>query len=452
MQMLSSLSAALISSTMTFLLICTSAGGCLSTLYAQNPLTLSDAVNVALANNPELEILGYDKEIAANRIDKALVGLQPRIDVQSQLLIGYGDTRAQTINFGPPGSENPALELNGLRRGIVVQPEASWLILDGGQAQARLEQLRLVDQAAADRLTIARDETATAVIRTYLAANALADQLQLAQENVELSNDRLLRIERAAEYGTANSLARLQSQVDLNTDSVAYKQLELQLDNIKRDLNLLMGRDPETPFSIVSLPSNVDQLDYDQLEADLRKSNPALSAARTRILLQENELDQAQRAGRPVLSLYANASYLNQQDDANFLLENRNFGAEAGVRFSYNLFDGGARETQRQNARLQVERAGKQYAQAELELVTRLRQSYANYENNLYLLETDKRNLPTFQLNFDKTQEDFRLGQVDATQLRTAQVNLNAAKTRIALRELEVRTAVAELMLLAGRL
>ncbi|MEM8585566.1 MAG: TolC family protein, partial [Bacteroidota bacterium] len=156
------------------------------------------------------------------------------------------------------------------------------------------------------------------------------------------------------------------------------------------------------------------------------------------------------RSGRPMVSLYANANYLNQQDDANFLLENRNFGAEAGVRFSYNLFDGGARQTQLQNARLRVEQANKQLAQTELQLVTRLRQAYANYENNLYLLETEQRNLPTFQLNFDKTQEDYRLGQVDATQLRTAQLNLNAAKTRISLRELEVRTAVAELRLLAG--
>ncbi|MEL6802629.1 MAG: TolC family protein, partial [Bacteroidota bacterium] len=169
-------------------------------------------------------------------------------------------------------------------------------------------------------------------------------------------------------------------------------------------------------------------------------------------LLQENELDQALRAGRPVLSLYANANYLNQQDDANFLLENRNFGAEAGLRFSYNIFDAGARQTQQQNARIQVEQAAKRYEQTELQLITLLRQAYASYENSLFLLETERRNLPTFQLNFDKTQEDYRLGQVDATQLRNAQVNLNAAKTRIALRELEVRTAVAELRLLAGNL
>lgn len=433
-----------------FVLICTSAGLKVGGLRAQSTLLLSDAISTALANNPELEILGYDKQISANSIDRALVGLQPRIDIQSQLLVGIGDTRTETVNLGPPGSENPPIELDGLRRGIAIQPEASWLVFDGGQAQARLEQLRLVDQATADRLTIARDETAAAVIRTYLAATSIADQLQLAIENIGLSQDRLLRIERAGEYGTANSLARLQSQVDLSTDSVAYQQLNLQLANIKRDLNFLMGRAPETEFSLAALPSTMEQLDYEELEADLRKSNPGLSAARTRILLQENELDQSLRSGRPMVSLYANANYLNQQDDANFLLENRNFGAEAGVRFSYNLFDGGARQTEQQNARLRVEQANEQLAQTELQLITRLRQAYANYENSLYLLEIEQRNLPTFQLNFDKTQEDYRLGQIDAIQLRTAQLNLNAAKTRISLRELEVRTAVAELRLLAG--
>ncbi|MEO0789602.1 MAG: TolC family protein [Bacteroidota bacterium] len=425
---------------------------CIWTSAGQTPLSLPDAVTIALANNPELAVLGYDKQISENNIDPALVGLQPRIDIQSQLLLGYGDTRTETVNLGPPGSENPPIELNGLRRGIIIQPEASWLVLDGGQAKARLEQLRLVDQATADRLTLARDETTVAVIRTYLAASSLADQLQLASDNIDLSNDRLSRIERAGEYGTANSLARLQSQVDLRTDSVAFQQLNLQLANIKRDLNFLLGRDPETEFSLVPLSSSMEVLSYNDLEADLRKSNSGLAAARTRILLQENELDQALRAGRPVLSLYANANYLNQQDDANFLLENRNFGAEAGLRFSYNIFDAGARQTQQQNARIQVAQAAKRYEQTELQLVTRLRQAYASYENSLFLLETERRNLPTFQLNFDKTQEDYRLGQVDATQLRNAQVNLNAAKTRISLLELEVRTAITELMLLAGRI
>jgi len=57
--------------------------------------------------------------------------------------------------------------------------------------------------------------------------------------------------------------------------------------------------------------------------------------------------------------------------------------------------------------------------------------TYANYQNNLFLLEKEEDNLTTAQLNFERSQTALRLGQINATQFREAQINLIRAQRSI---------------------
>lgn len=422
---------------------------------AQAPVvSLEEAVTTALANNPNLKALGIAKELTANNVDPSVVGVGPRVDLQGQALIGYGNSQVQTINLGPPEAGEPdPLELDGIRHGVVFGPEASWLAYDGGAGKARLKQLRMVDRSLALQLENAREQTIAGVTKTYLATAKLERQLELLADNIDLSNERLARAERDAAFGQSGSLRTLRARVDLNTDSVAYRNLVLQVNNLKRSLNELMGRDTETPLSL-SVPSNPNPrpISYEQLEPQLLANNEQLALANYRIQMSEQKVTLANTAWKPNVQLYANANYLNQTDNANFLLENRNFGAEAGVRISYNLYDGGARTIRKQNARLEVQQRAAEADATRQQLKTLLRQALAIYNNAREQLRFESANLPTFELNYTKTETDYRLGQVDATVLRTAQLNLNAAKTRIVLLEFGVQEAEVELLRLTGQL
>lgn len=422
---------------------------------AQEPLvTLQEAITTSLAQNPQLKALGYAKALTANNVNPAVAGIGPRIDLKGQALVGYGDSRVQTINLGPPEAGDPApLELNGIRHGIVFGPEANWLVFDGGAGKARLEQLRLVDEATALEIENLREQIVAAVTNTYLTAAKLQRQRDLAAENIELTNERISRAERDAQFGMGNSLRSLQARVDLSTDSVAYRNLDLQVNNLYRSLNQLMGRDPDQPLALASVVLPTPQiLDYAALKTELLANNEELVKARHRIRMSEQALQLANTAWKPALQLYANASYYNQTDNANFLLENRNYGTEAGVRISYPLYDGGTRKINRQNATIEISQRGVELNATELELSTFLRQAVAKYEHARSLLAFERANLPTFELNFTKTRTDYSLGQIDATTLRTAQLNLNAAKTRVALLEFGIYEAEVEVLRLVGRL
>jgi outer membrane protein TolC len=419
-------------------------------------LTLREAILIALAGNPELEALSYEREISRNNIDPARAGKMPRIDLNATAYVGYADGRTQTAGLpgGPGGNgESAPIELDGITHGVSVAPEVNWVVFDGGRGNAILDQLRLVDATMALNVAAARERTVATVSQAYLTAARLGSQLELDRRNIALTQDRLERVRRDARYGTGNSLRRLQTEVQLNTDSTAYRTTRTRLENAKRDLNLLLGRNPEVPVVLdTTLHPRPRPLTFDSLYALLVANNENLDLARRRLDLARNELDRAERSTAPRLQLYAGPRYLNATDNSSFLQENRNFGPEAGIRISKILWDGGVRRIDEQNARLRIEQRDRERQATELELRTRLRQAVADYDLNRSQLAAEEQNLPTFELNYEKARTDFRLGQVDATAVRTAQTDLNAARTRLTLRRYGLMSSEVEVRRLTGTL
>ena len=81
-----------------------------------------------------------------------------------------------------------------------------------------------------------------------------------------------------------------------------------------------------------------------------------------------------------------------------------------------------------------------------------MRNAYENYRNNLYLLQLVQDDLQTAELNFERSQEAYATGQINSTELRTAQLNLINSQNRI--NNLRIRTKGSEIELyrLSGRL
>lgn len=416
-------------------------------------LPLETAIEIALGNNPNLKLLGYERQISENNVDPAVAGIGPRIDLAAAANAGYGSSRVETINLGPPGSENVPLELDGERYGFIVQPEISWLVFDGGQGKTRLRQLELTSETTALNIRNAREQTVAAVSSLYLGALRIRTQRDLAADNIALSLDRLARAESKTSFGTGSELLSLRAEVDLRGDSIAYRQLDLQLNKLKFQLNALLGRDPATPFSLVPPVAPVNpSLDFDRLVEAMNNSSEALLLARQQTTLNKTKLELAELAWQPSLQLYGNANYLRQNDQANFLIDNRNYGAEIGARANYQLYDGGLRKIEEQNAKIKVEQSQQNEEKVRLELRTELQRSWADYQNSLVEWQAARSDLELFERNFEKTQSDFSTGLVDATVLRNAQLNLTAAKVRIANEIYDIREAELELLRLTGGL
>lgn len=416
-------------------------------------LSLKQAVTEALANNPDLKVLNYDREVSRNNVNPAVAGMRPQIELRGGAFVGYADTKGETIPLGPPGAEGNAIDLNGERYGLQLTPEANWLVFDGGRGRARLEQLRLIDEAQAIGIEAAREGTIAGLTAAYLGGLKLARQRDLQAENITLTRALLQKSEGDELFGASTQLRSLQLQASLATDSAAYRTLTLELENVKRYINALMGRDTETDFSFdrpdLSMPRTII---YDSLYADLLASNEQLRAKRNEQVINAKAEELVASSFLPTLQLYGNVSYIDQVDNSNFLLNNRILGTEAGVRASYTLFDGGKRSIDRQNAVLTTAKSQASYEAQVASLTRELRQAFARRNDLIEQLVTERKNLPVFERAFQQTADAAGLGQASANQIREVQLQLLAARTRVAVKEVEVAEAEAVLLQITGGL
>jgi len=87
-----------------------------------------------------------------------------------------------------------------------------------------------------------------------------------------------------------------------------------------------------------------------------------------------------------------------------------------------------------------------------LEVNRDLQNAYATYQQNLKVLSMEQRNVENARLNLERTRESYRLGQINATQVREAQVNFIRAKTRRTNARYDAKLAEVELFKIAGLL
>jgi len=75
-----------------------------------------------------------------------------------------------------------------------------------------------------------------------------------------------------------------------------------------------------------------------------------------------------------------------------------------------------------------------------------------NYQNRLQVLDLQKKNISTAKNNFERSSEQYKLGQITSVELRQAQVNLLNAQTSKNLDKYDAKLAELELLQLTGQL
>lgn len=420
--------------------------------FAQSPMTLETAIRKALENNHQIRIQKIEVEKRTKQVDASLVGKKPTINLNASYEFGWSDANIETLNFGPGGEGNSELELDGISNDIIISPEINLLLLDGGASNYRLEQLGTVNNIAQIQLKQRIEQTMAEVTSAYLEVNRQQSLLEIARKNIAFTQNRLERIATSSRYGTSGSLQKLQVEVDLKTDSAQLRNLNLQFENAQRNLNYLLGRDSEESFQVMDNFPIEKNLELAPLESALLQKNTLLQLGDRNIQLADIDLQLSKAAFKPTLQAYANFNYAYLQDDASFLQSTRSIGPNIGVRFSYPIYDGGARKIKQEVSQLTKSQREVERAEFALQLVKELRNAFAIYQNTLQQLGIEERNLSLFQTNLENTQNRFATGTATNTDVRNAQLNLSAAENRINNYRYTIKQAEVSLYLLSGQL
>ncbi|MCV9385596.1 TolC family protein [Reichenbachiella ulvae] len=420
--------------------------GLLSKGFAQEILSKADAVSIALENNFDIRASNNDLEVAENNASVLNSGYLPNVtgnaganySLSNSDLTFSGDSSI-SINNISSSSQNASINMD-------------YILFDGMGRMYNYKILQNTYQLSETATRLVMENTLINLFGSYYEIARLTENQETQKESLDISRDRLQRAEYGFDYGQNTKLDVLNAEVDYNNDSIDYLTITQQLRNQKRNLNLLMGRDVNVGFE-VDTTLTFDQLTYPELEQLAFENNATVLQEKGSLQSAKYEIEVARSSVIPKIGISASYGYnKNIFPPGNVLSENQSLTTNVGASLTWNIFDGGRSNVQRQNSRLAYENQRISLEQAELTLETQLQNAWTIYQTALFVMQAEAKNLQTNQLNFDRSKEQYELGQITSIVFRQAQQNLLTANLNYNRAKYSAKNAELALLQLSGTL
>lgn len=410
-------------------------------LYAQEMLTKSDAVSIALENNFDIRAANNDLEISENSAKITNSGYLPNVSgtaganySRTNSDLTFNDGSSTTVDGAPSSGANAALNLD-------------YTVFDGFGRKYDFRKLQENYNLSDLQARAVMENTLVNLFVSYYEIARLSENELNQKQTLDISRERWLRAKYSFEFGQNSQLDILNAEVDYNTDSINYLTIVQQLKNEKRNLNLLMGRDVSVTFDVDTLITFEENLDYEVLDAMAMQKNAALNIEQG--LLRNSMYDIRVASSSMIPKIGLNSSYGWNSDKfapGGFLSERQSTTLNVGASLTWNIFDGGLSNTRRQNAKLAAENQQINVERTELDLERQMQNAWTVYQTALFVLQAEKKNLETNHRNFDRSKEQYGFGQITSIEFRQAQFNLLTANLNY--NQAKYSAKIAELVLL----
>jgi len=414
---------------------------------AQEVLPKTTAVEILLEHNYDIKIAKNNVELASNNARIMNSGYLPSVEAGAGSIITsgtssveYQDGRTQETSNAQTYSFSSSLGLNytlfdGLGRKYNYSKQKENYTI------SELQMRRAVELSVLD------------LFRIYYDVARLTTNEINQRETMDISRRRLDRAKYGYEYGQSTQLDVLNAEVDYNTDSITYLNIILELQNVKRDINVLLGRDVNTLFVVDTSVVYEKVIILEDLMNDAMKNNVTLLLNQSFVQTSEYDININRSAKIPRLDLNASYRWSDRINDQTSLVTSQiNYGPQAGLNLSWNIFDGGTTKTRTQNAKITRDNELINLEQYTKVLERNVNNAWSFYQNALFVLEAERKNLETNHYNFDRSVEQYQLGQITSIVFRQAQFNLLRANQNFNQAKYDAKIAELALLQLSGSL
>lgn len=396
----------------------------ISSVFAQEKLTLQEAISIALQNNYDIKLVKNEVEIAKNNSNWGNAGMLPIVTGD----FSTGGSRQNTVQTQASGTER---RINGARNSNMGYGFGiNWTVFDGFSMFANYERLKTLEQQGQKNVNTQILNTITEVLSAYY---NMAKQQQLviaADSTIDVSALRLRIADSKLKIGRGSKLDVVAAQVDYNTDTSTYLQQKNLLNNYMVALNRLLARDITTKFSVDNIFDIDANLNYTTLSSQLEQLNPTLQSAILNQKVAELSLKQIQGNRYPQINLNSGYDFNKSESPTGFNTQFRARGFSYGLTASINIFNGFLQRQNERNAKINISTAKTQVEQTKQNLVAQLTEAYQDYTTFLELVKLEQGNVNLANQNLDITLEKYRLGNITPLELREAQRNAINANNR----------------------
>ncbi len=417
-------------------------------LEAQTVLTPEDAMALALKHNYDIQVSRRQVAISKNNAHVLNSGYLPSLSGTAGGSIDQQNTEGQLAN----GDTRIANGVETRRYNAAVN--LNYTLFDG---LGRLYNYKRLKEAYHLSTLEARQTIETTLLQlftVYYTVAQLTENAEVLEEASTISAERVLRAKYQFEYGQTTKLEVLNAMVDLNNDSINLINAKQQLSNAKHDLNFILGQAIEEEVAVTTAVNFLKTLEKEVLLEKVKLQNARLLQAERHLAIRQFDVKTTRAQFLPTVGLLGSYGW-NEASNNNplaFLLQNTNSGVSAGVNLSWNLFDGGSSRTRTKNAKINLEIQKLQNEQVLNEVLRNFSNAWTDYQNKRAIYHIQATTIATAKVNFERTLEQFKLGQVNSIAFRQAQINLTTVQLQQNQTKYTAKIAELEVLRIAGDL
>ena len=393
--------------------------------------SLEQAIDAALANNPELNIMQARIEQANAQLGESLASFYPQIKTSLSyqhsnnpaqafaLIIAQRRLDMQSGNFNNPGFVDD----------YRPQVSASYSLFRGGQDYYNSQAAELNSEAAELEKSAARNRLVNHVTAAYYGELAAMDANTISQRSIESVQSQLHQTQLGYEAGTVLKSDLLSLQVQLAEAQDAQIHAANAIELAQNMLKTLLGLDANDRFAInpaanKNLPES--PANFEQLLTQALAQHPELKAAEKRVAIAEQQLSAAKAAHLPKADAFV--SYGSNSKDLTYNSNRDNL--TAGVMVEMDVFSGFATQEKINKAEHQLTAAKESARQNRLQIENDLKAAQLKLQEALHRAEVSNSASQAAEEALRLVNQQRQAGVVTVSRYLETQVALEKALSR----------------------
>ena len=421
---------------------------------AQDPMSLKDAVQLALEKNKSVEASTAARKAAESRVTEARGGNLPKVN--------YSESWARSDNpvfvfsslltqrqFGEPNFRIGPLNRPDFLNNFQSQITADQTLYDAGQTRRAVRSAELTKEMTSEEGRRTRMEVIASVTRSYYDALLGAEQLHAASQAMRSAEAGLERAQAVRSAGMSTDADVLSIRVHLAGVREQQIRRAADLDVARAALNDALSLPLDTPHTLttaltpLTLPDGL-LADY---ERNALSERPEARQVKLATSLAENQAATARGSLLPQVGVHAafeaDRQRFYDRGGANWLVS-------IGLR--WNLFNGFSDRARIEESTFALRRSEAEQARAGSAIQLQVRRAYADLRAARQRIEVAKASVAEAEESLRITQNRYGTGMSNVTDLLRTETALLDARTRRLVALHDQRIAAAMLELAAGTL
>ena len=417
-------------------------------VHAQNSISLEKALAITIKENIDIKIKTTELDQVKNYEKVGVLGVLPIIKVNGA---ASGNTGSSSIEFAT--EDFPEInDADSESKSIIGNVEISYSLFGGLASVYTYQKLKKQSDLKSTELLMKIEQVLLNTAKQYYDIAYLQEENKILYELLEVSKERYSRVKIQNEFGNASKLDLLAAEIDLNKDSVTVMNSDYQLKAAKERLNQTLNRDLSTDYAVESYVEINKDLNYSELLELTNQNNSNILFHQYLIEITRKDKKINNTSIFPSVSVSAQYGYNQNESNTSIILDQSNTGLTGFVNLSWDIFDAMARKRIAQNTQIEIESNELKLEAIKKEIQKEFNVTYQQYENNIKLIEIEKRNNEASERFFQRAKNQFFQGQLSRSDFRLAQVDLSMSKNRLNQSLFKAKIAELNLYRLSGKI